>query len=218
MLNKIFPPLCNEKLLNTHIKDNTYPMKKNQNVALFKEAFLRPIQILFLIIIALAFTQQLMAQVMYKAMAASQIELITERPQQTPALQASVLSGEGKFDIKDGRLEHITGFKFLLPGQQHTSDIDGQVMLSDNIVFEQTHVMVLPLMGMVHFVGMLEIGGVRNRADFQLGFSVNEDNSIRLTGTKNIKLSDFYTNKEISLTDKVINELQLNITLILNAE
>lgn len=115
----------------------------------------------------------------------------------TSIVSASISSNndfksEGAYLLKDGQLDEVYNLKFNLP----TAD--------KKITFEQTHVMVLPIMGMAHFVGTLDIDGVRNVTSFQLGFLVNDDQSITFKGTKSIQLSDL--SKE---------ELKVNIDFVL---
>ena len=105
---------------------------------------------------------------------------------------ANDFKSEGAFLIKDGQLDEIYNLKFNLP------------TANKKITFEQTHVMVLSILGMVHFVGTLDIDGVRSTASFQLGFLVNSDQSITFKGTKSIQLSELSK-----------DELKLNIDFVL---
>ena len=117
---------------------------------------------------------------------------------------------EGTYLIKDGELDEIYSLKFVLPSAQlktlHTDSLIGK----KKIMFEQTRVMVLPIMGMVHCIGMLDIDGIRSTTSFHLGFSINSDQSITFKGTKLFKLNDFDENLSKE-------ELKLDIDFILKS-
>lgn len=152
--------------------------------------------------ISLVFTQGAKAQVLYKSIAAAQIEMPTTHN----GNESINLNSEGNFTVKDGVLEDIHSFKFVMINAQLKALLAAQLATTDSISFEQSHVMVLPMMGMVHFIGKLTIGEVSNRADFQLRFAVNKDDSITFKGTKSIKLSDY---------SKAQKEIMLDIDFVL---
>ena len=95
-----------------------------------------------------------------------------------------LIKSEGAYSLKDGQLDEINKLKLTFP-----SSMD-HVLIDKKITFQQTHVMVLPIMGMVHFVGMLDVGGVKGIVSFQLGFTINPDQSLSFKGNKTIKLND----------------------------
>lgn len=136
----------------------------------------------FLFTLSFSFVKSAKAQTLDKS-----ISLVSSSIQATNDFKS-----EGTYLIKDGQLDEIYNLKFNLP----TSN--------KKITFEQTHVMVLPIMGMVHFVGTLDIDGVRNITSFQLGFLVNNDQSITFKGTKSIQLNE--SSKE---------ELKVNVEFVL---
>lgn len=150
----------------------------------------------FFMVLSLAFTQEGKAQVLYRSIAAAQIEMLDA----SKVGETINSNSQGRFTIKDGVLEDIHSFKFVLVDSELKALLANQLATTDSISFEQSHVMVLPMMGMVHFIGKLTIGEVSNRADFQLGFVVNKDETVTFKGTKSIKLSDYAkTEKEIML-------------------
>ena len=125
---------------------------------------------------------------------------------------------EGAYLIKDGELDDIYNLKFVLPTTQlKTLHIDSLIG-NKKITFEQTRVMVLPIMGMVHFIGTLDVDGIRNTTSFQLDFSINRDQSITFKGTKLFKLSDFDENlskEELKLDiDFVLKNSKNNLSVL----
>lgn len=119
------------------------------------------------------------AQTLFKALSSSQINVEAQSP-----LVLNTIQSEGAYLIKDGQLDEINKLKLTLP----PSSLD--VLRDKKITFEQTHVMVLPIMGMTHFVGMLDVGGIKGIVSFQLGFSLNADQSITFKGNKLVKLEE----------------------------
>ncbi|MDT4840000.1 hypothetical protein FQZ97_738060 [compost metagenome] len=106
-----------------------------------------------------------------------------------------------------------------MPANQSLKSAADTLLNGKRIAFEQKRVMILPTMGMVHFVGVLDIDGVKNTTNFQLSFVVNEDESIHIKGTKKIKLSDF--TKEAVYTADIINpndEVTLDVNLLLKQD
>lgn len=126
-------------------------------------------------------SQSVCAQAFYKTLSASQLNIGVSVAGETN----TTIKSEGIYFIKDGQLDDISKLKLTLP----TSLLDS-VLKDKKITFEQTHVMVLPIMGMAHFVGMLDVSGVKGIVSFQLGFTVNNDQSITFKGNKLVKLDD----------------------------
>gem|GEM_PF-2058939 len=118
------------------------------------------------------------------------------------------------YAVRDGRLDEIQHLKFEIADhslKQFFPDTSVR-----KITFEQTKAMILPFMKMIHFVGILDIGGIKKTTHFQLAFEVNDDESIRLRGTKKIKLSDFHN--DTLYTADVLNEkeeISLDVNLLL---
>ena len=137
------------------------------------------------------FVQSTNAQTLYSTISAPQQNVVNELSTES----------EGSYLIKDGELDEIYGLKLKTI---FADSLTG----NRKITFEQTRVMVLPIMGMVHFVGTLDIDGFRNTTSFQLGFLVNSDKSITFKGTKLLRLSDFDENLSKE-------ELKLDIDFVL---
>ncbi|MES2652669.1 MAG: hypothetical protein V4663_13080 [Bacteroidota bacterium] len=154
----------------------------------------------FILIVFFGLSVQLVnAQTFYKAVSASQLKMAIE-----PVVESSKgIKSEGAYLIKDGQLDEIYRLKLILP----TMLLDS-VLKDKKITFEQTRVMILPIMGMVHFVGTLDVDGIKSTTSFQLGFIVNSDQSITFKGTKLLKLSDLFN-------DLPKDELKLDIDFVL---
>ena len=125
------------------------------------------------------------------------------------------LNAESNFTIKNGCLDEVKSFALkmnLFPSDMIVSD----PLTNDSLAFELTHVMVLPYMGLVHIVGNLEVEGVSKRTELDFKYSVNEDESLTLSGTKQIKLSDY---KKVAQTNasnsRISNEINLVFNLLL---
>jgi hypothetical protein len=128
---------------------------------------------------------------------------------------AKQLNAESNFTLKDGRLDEVKSFALkmnLLPSDQDFS----AHLTTDSLAFELTHVMVLPYMNLVHIVGNMEVDGVSRRTELDFNYSVNEDQSLTLSGTKLIKLSDYKKIAKIK-TDapKQTSEINLMFNLLL---
>ena len=121
------------------------------------------------------------AQTLYRSVSASHVGLATI----SSIAPVQEIKSEGAFLIKDGQLEEIYNLKLTLPATKFSSSIADK-----KITFEKTNVMVLPIMGMVHIIGTLDVDGVKSTTNFQLGFHVNSDQTITFKGTKAFKLND----------------------------
>ncbi len=121
------------------------------------------------------------AQTFYRSVSATQINMSAI----SSNIQSKEIKSEGSFLIKDGSLDEIYNLKLILP----TVRLDSLIG-SKKITFEQTRVMVLPIMGMVHVIGTLDVEGSKSTTSLQLGFVVNNDQSVTFKGAKMLKLSD----------------------------
>jgi hypothetical protein len=176
--------------------------------------FLKAFNLFLLVVLITLFFQQVSAQTLYKTVAATQVNIQADLQYATE--QNSDIKSEGSFVIKDGTIDDISSFKFILPNSQLKTLFADSVIGDKSISFVQTHVMVLPLMGMVHFVGMLEVGGDQSWADFQLAFAVNSDQSITFKGTKVLKLSDYMKQPFYNVsTTKPKDEVTLKMNFVL---
>jgi len=131
----------------------------------------------------------------------------------TAILMEEPLPVASAFLIKNGNLDEIKSFSFEI----NNAAIKKQFSNADpKITFQQTKAMILPYMKMIHFVGILSIDGVKKMTYFQLAYDVIDQNNIRISGNKKIKMSDF--RDDILFADDVINgkeEINLDIDLIL---
>ncbi len=126
---------------------------------------------------------------------------------------------EGQLIIKDGHLEDIKNLKFNIPHAILKSIDKDSILFDKNVSFEQNRVMVLPLMGMIHLIGELNIDGVKTMADFQLSYTINEDKSISLKGSKLIKSIELkaFNPESLDLT-KVKDDLKLDVDFKINSQ
>lgn len=185
------------------ITHNTY-MK---SIRFNNPVLLKTLSLCFLLF-AFTLTAQVKAQPLYQSIAFANLEVPNHfKAKEVINLDKQTFS-QGRFAIKDGVLEDIHDFKFELISEQIKTVLANQLNINDRISFEKTHVMVLPMMGMVHFVGQLTIGDKSSRADFQLGYAINKDQSVAFKGEKLIKLNDF-------VKDESARELSLLIDFVL---
>ena len=131
------------------------------------------------------------------------------------AIGNSKLNTEGNFTLKDGCLDEVKSFALkmnLLPADQDFS----AHLTTDSLAFELTHVMILPYMNLVHIVGNMEVEGVTRRTELDFSYAVNEDQSLSLSGTKLIKLSDYRkVAKANAANPRSNNEINLVFNLLL---
>jgi len=144
------------------------------------------------------------AQSLYRVVSASKVDLTASKSVETD----KEVKIEGNYLIKNGQLDEIYNLKFVLPTAQLNEHPIGALIKDKKITFEQTRVMVLPIMSMVHFVGILDVDGVQSTTSFQLAFLVNSDDSITFKGTKSFKWNDF-------IKDSLKDELKLDIDFVL---
>ncbi len=166
----------------------------------------------FLIVSAL----QANAQTLYKASAAADVDVTESFSIEAASVPepSKELKCEGSYLIKDGQLDNIYNLKFVLPSVQLKAQSTNSIIGEKKITFEQTHVMVLPMMGMVHVVGALTIGDVSNTGSFLLKFKVNSDESISFNGEKTVKLIQYYPDVAV----KTVDELQLELNFVLKKD
>lgn len=125
------------------------------------------------------------------------------------------LNAEGNFTLKDGCLDEVKFFALkmnLLPSDR----ISSEFLSNNSLEFELTHVMILPYMNLIHIVGNMEVEGVSRRTELDFSYSVNEDQSLSLSGAKLIKLSDYRkVAKTNALNPRSTNEINLVFNLLL---
>jgi len=160
--------------------------------------------------------QHASAQSTYKIEGDSQIKVSVDSTKNnfTAMGSTNAINAEGSFTIKDGALDDITAFKLRMPMINSNLPL-GELLANDSIGFELTHVMVLPTMRLIHIVGILDVGGVSSRTELDFSFTVNEDQSISLFGTKSIKLKDY--NKDSKFSSAVLKdnaEVKLDMNLL----
>lgn len=132
------------------------------------------------------------------------------------AAPSSILC-EGSYQIKDGVLDDIFNMKLVLPAAKIDS-----LLGNKTYKFEQTRVMVLPILSMVHLVGVLDVDGVKNTTYFQLSFLVNEDESVQFKGTKKFNMGEFgqhFTGKDLQMEiDFVLKNKKNNLASLNNVK
>lgn len=109
---------------------------------------------------------------------------------------SGILSSQGDFNLVDGQLESINHLKIIIPVGQYRHLIADKEVKDTTVVFEQKRVMVLPIMGMVHLVGTINVGGIKKSADFQLAYSVNENEEIVVKGSKMIPVNELFNTSD----------------------
>jgi hypothetical protein len=171
----------------------------------------KSITLFSLILTGLLFAQSAKAQTPYKVEGDSQIKIAIDSNQNI----LSTLTAEGNFIVKDGVLDEINSFELALPIAPIVGNSINQTVNKDGISFKLTHVMILPMMKMIHAVGVLNVGGVSSRTDMEFSFVMNNDESITLNGYKSIKLSDYHKEPSFALASLANNnEVNLNMNLI----
>ncbi|MGF1923610.1 MAG: hypothetical protein ACQUHE_05485 [Bacteroidia bacterium] len=154
----------------------------------------------FILIVSLnLFVQSANAQTFYNSVSASKLNMIIG----SSSSSTSSIKSEGSYLIKDGQLDEIYKLKLILPSTMFDS-----LGRNKNVSFEQKCVMILPIMGMVHFVGIVDIDGIKGTTSFQLSYKVGADQSITFSGNKSLKLKE--------LAEGMPNEtLALNLDFVL---
>ncbi|MFA6277551.1 MAG: hypothetical protein WC622_12420 [Pedobacter sp.] len=171
----------------------------------------KSITLFLLILTGLLFTQSAKAQTPYKVEGDSQIKISVDSNQNI----SSTLTAEGNFIVKDGVLDEINSFELALPIANAAGNSINQTLNKDGISFKLTHVMILPVMKMIHAVGVLNVGGISSRTDMEFSFVMNSDESITLSGRKSIKLSEYHKEPNFALASlSNNNEVNLNMNLI----
>lgn len=172
-----------------------------------------PIFALMLTLFLGVFVQFANAQTFYKSVSASQLDMVGVNSN-LPAVKE--IKSEGTFLVKDGSLDEIYSLKLTL----QTPKLDS-LFGDKKITFEKTRVMVLPIMGMVHVIGTLDVEGYKSTASFQLGFIVNNDQSVTFKGTKSFKLNEFakdLPNDELTLAIDFVCRNQKNNLVALSTK
>lgn len=150
------------------------------------------------------------AQNAYKVDRDSQIRFSVDSSQNITSTNNAV-NAEGTFTLRNGNLDDISAFNIVLPIYKLSAQDD----VTDSISFKLTHVMVLPVMKMIHTVGILNVAGVSTRTDIEFSFVINADQSITLKGAKKIKLSDYSPETTTKLAAYIPEkELKLNMDLV----
>ena len=133
-------------------------------------------------------------------------------------LQAKSSSFDANFTINGDQLEDITNMNFSIPVNQLYStnpQIEESIekLFKDSkcseVVFTQTRSMILPTMKMIHLVGEITAGNVKQIVPIQMQYTVNADGSIDLIakqflnksilGSSLAKVKKGNLNEEISL-------------------
>jgi hypothetical protein len=184
----------------------------------FKNFGLRKISFVFLLgMLLVGLTVKSNAQVKSDAQVLYQLAVVSdlnglENSNNDPIIKSTKeIKSEGSYLIKDGLLDDIYKLKFVLPSVQLKATPTNSLISDQKVTFEQTHIMVLPVMGMVHIVGSLTIGDVTNTDSFLLKFKVNDDQSISFSGEKPVRLGLYYPNLAVKNSDEV--QLALNFVL-----
>lgn len=189
-------------------------MRNNYSFSSRRKTFQKSAALFFLTFISTMVFQQASAQVTYKIAGDSQIKVAVDSIKNNFTASAIAINAEGNFTIKDGLLDDISAFKLKMP-IINSNLPEAETLTNDSIGFELTHVMVLPTMRLIHIVGMLDVGGVSSRTEMDFSFTVNEDQSISLFGTKSIKLKDY--NREAKFNSVVLKdnaEVKLDMNLL----
>ncbi|WP_379091860.1 hypothetical protein [Pedobacter sp. UC225_65] len=191
-------------------------MKNNYTFSSRRKTYLKSTTLFFLTLISTMVLQHASAQSNYKIEGDSQIKVSVDSTKNnfTAMGSTNAINAEGSFTIKDGALDDITAFKLRMPMINSNLPL-GELLANDSIGFELTHVMVLPTMRLIHIVGILDVGGVSSRTELDFSFTVNEDQSISLFGTKSIKLKDY--NKDSKFSSAVLKdnaEVKLDMNLL----
>ncbi|SFH45583.1 hypothetical protein [Pedobacter insulae] len=178
----------------------------------FETSCFSKISFMFLLVtLLIGTTLQSDAQTLYRAVMAADLDLVQEPLSELVVEAANEVKCEGRYLIKDGQLDEIYNLKFVLPSVQLNVQSTNSNLGGKKVTFEQTQVMVLPMMGMVHVVGFLTIGGVSNTSSFLLKFKVNSDQSISFNGEKSVKLLEYFP----AVSHEMMDEVQLNIDFVL---
>ncbi|RZK48605.1 MAG: hypothetical protein EOO99_09810 [Pedobacter sp.] len=126
---------------------------------------------------------------------------------------------EGQILIKEGQLEDIQNLKFSMPKAILKSIENDTLVIDKKVYFEQSRVMILPLMGMIHLIGELSIDGIKTTADFHLSYSVNEDQSVSFKGSKLLKSIEMnQVNLNTVDVSKIKDDLTLEVDFKLNSD
>lgn len=194
-------------------------MKNNYTSVSKRNNCFRKIFVFFLTITGATFFNTAHAQTPYKIEGDSQVKVAIDSTKGnfTATANLNELSAEGNFVMRDGLLDNVSSFKLTMPIAKSNS-LNG-IQAVDSLGFKLTHVMVLPMMRLIHIVGMMDVGGVSSRTELDFNFVVNEDQSISLFGTKSIKLSDYNKDAKFNAVAlKENKEVKLNLNLLFKSD
>ena len=178
----------------------------------FKNFHLRKVSfVFFLVTLLVGLTVKSNAQALYQLAVVADLNGLENSNSDSIIKSTREIKSEGSYLIKDGLLDEIFKLKFVLPSVQLKATSTNSLISDKKVTFEQTHVMVLPVMGMVHIVGSLTIGDITTTDSFLLKFKINEDQSISFSGEKPVKLIQYYPNLAVKNSDEV--QLALNFVL-----
>lgn len=178
----------------------------------FNNFYLRKISFVFFVFTLLAgVTVKSNAQAPYQLAVVADLNGLANSSSDSIIKSTKEIKSEGSYLIKDGLLSEIYKLRFVMPSVQLKATATNSLISDKKVTFEQTHVMVLPVMGMVHIVGLLTIGDITSTDSFLLKFKINDDQSISFSGEKPVKLIQYYPN----LTVKNCDEVQLALNFVL---
>lgn len=143
-------------------------------------------------------SQRAAAQLFYASNEGSQVKISNSKNNALSAPSTNYFTCEGKFSNSVNGLEQLQSLKFSLPlSLKHKEQLLVNLQslnaeeAKNDVNFELTHSMVLGELNVIHAIGFLDIQGARMRVDFQFHFIENNSETITLSGTKAIRLSDF---------------------------
>jgi len=194
-------------------------MKNNYTSVSKRNNCFRNIFVFFLTITGVTYFNIAQAQTPYRVEGDSQVKVAIDSTKGnfTATANLNELSVACDFVMKDGVLDNVNSFKLTMPIAK-SNNLNG-IQVVDSLGFKLTHVMVLPMMRLIHIVGMMDVGGVSSRTELDFNFVVNEDQSISLFGTKSIKLSDY--NKDVKFNAVALKEnkeVKLNLNLLFKSD
>lgn len=137
-------------------------------------------------------------------------------------LQAESTLFDAKFTTNGDQLEEITNMSFSIPiDQLHSTDpqIEESIkkLFKDSecteVVFTQSKSMILPIMKMIHMVGELKAGSVKQIVPMQMQYTVNTDGSIDLIAKQFLSKSMLGTSLSNAKKGSVNEEVSLNFVL-----
>ncbi|KAA5538950.1 YceI family protein [Adhaeribacter rhizoryzae] len=176
-------------------------MRTTITYADFKNDFFRALFILLAIFGIMAITiLSVRGQTPYKLMTGSLIKVSGTSNVHDWNMEASNVTCEANFKMKNGQLQDLNSLHFTLP----VNNLKSKDKLMDTrtykalkakeypeISFKLTKASVVTQQKIINATGNLTIAGVTNSVNLQTSYVVNADESITCQGTKSIKMSDF---------------------------